>query len=129
MPDVDEQLHILTEFNADIGQEVAPYQRTDKRKHAKNRKARLENPRRKRDESPYDGQHSANEKSDIAVFIHPIIGDFHILLAQQQPATMFFEERPASVKSQQIRNHRSNQTPEGARQRRQMQVHLALLNQ
>src|SRR5712691_1938860 len=43
VPDVDEHLHILTEYDADIGQEIAPNQGADEGERTKNEKVCSEN--------------------------------------------------------------------------------------
>src|SRR6266404_2916452 len=110
MPYINEQLHILAEFDPDVSQKIAPDPRADKREYAKGNEVCLQDTRRKRDEGANDRQQSTNEEGDVPVPIDPMLGKFQVPLFQQQPAPVPLQEAPPTIKSQQIRRHRADQT-------------------
>lgn len=74
VPEVDEYFHVFTELDAYPGQEVAPDQRTNECRADEHPEVCLEHAGWKRDECSHYRQHPANEESDVAVFVDPLIG-------------------------------------------------------
>ena len=88
VPDIGEYFHVIAKLDAHPSQQVAPDQRADESEDAEFGKVRFQNSGWKRYKRTHDWQHSAYKKYTVAIFVHPPIRSFEILLLKKKPASI-----------------------------------------
>lgn len=129
VPEIGEHFHVLSELDADPGQEVAPDQRTDEGEETENSEVGFEHPGRKRNKCADDRQHAADEKRPVSPAVDPFVGVFQIARADQNPFAVFFDERSSAEASQEVGGNRTEHAADSTGERRQVYIHFAFVNQ
>ena len=124
VPEVNEHFHVLTEFDADPGEEIAPDQGADEGGADKHPEMGFEHAGRKRDECPYYRQHSADEEGNVAVLIYPFVCKIEVLFLEQEPFAVLGQKRTTTVQSKKVGRDRTEYTADSACQSGQVNVHF-----